>query len=101
MKEKKGIYYIIDEVLYRYKDGQHNLESKSTRSKIADEIATVILDRINEDALADGELRFSSDVSSKKYVDSLMEEYLSGVGKVMDYATSKISAASVGVREVE
>lgn len=101
MNEKKGIYYIVDEVLYRYKDGQHNLESKATRSKIAGEIAAVILDRVNEDALADGELRFSSDTSNKKYVDSLMEEYVNGIGAAIDYTTNKISAASVGIREVE
>jgi len=60
MKNKKGIYYIINEVLDRYKSG-YNLGSKEFRNKLSDELSTVLLDFHDE--------------HKKEYVDSLVKEY--------------------------
>ena len=69
MKNKKGIYYIINEVLDRYKSG-YNLGSKEFRNKLSDELSAVLLDRLN----SNDDLEFH-DEHKKEYVDSLVKEY--------------------------
>jgi len=84
MKNKKGLYYIINEVLDRYKTG-FNLSSKYLRDKLSDEISTVILDRINSDNILD-----FNDEHKKEYVDTLVEEYAGYMDNCMDMVKKSI-----------
>lgn len=84
MKDKKGLYYIINEVLDRYKSG-YNLGSKNLRNRLSDEISTVILDRLNSDDVLD-----FNDQHKKEYVDSLVEDYAGYMDSCMDMVKKSI-----------